>query len=113
MSSYTAILMEEYRELLQVRAANERLEAELAEARQQSGDDRRASLEFVRERDQAREPRDTLRELLQELVRQVELSRAIDVHGHELKSLKALHDAQSALVFAPSEAEGKRWTIAS
>jgi hypothetical protein len=36
-----------------------------------------------------------LYEALQDLVDQVERSNAIDDHGHQLKNLKALHDARA------------------
>jgi len=39
---------------------------------------------------------------LKELSRQVEISNAIDDHGHALKNLKALHDARDAIQKAES-----------
>ena len=49
----------------------------------------------------------TLREALAELVRQVQISNAVDDHGHALCNLKALADARAALAAAEAE-EGWR-----
>lgn len=38
-----------------------------------------------------------VREPLRELIRQIEISNAVDDHGHSLKNLKALADAKAAL----------------
>jgi hypothetical protein len=41
---------------------------------------------------------------LKELAHQVQISNAIDDHGHALKNLKALHDAEAAIRKAKGEA---------
>jgi len=45
----------------------------------------------------------TLRAALAELVRQVQISNAVDDHGHALCNLKALADARAALAAAEAE----------
>jgi hypothetical protein len=42
---------------------------------------------------------------LKELAHQVQISNAIDDHGHALKNLKALHDAEAAIRKAKGESQ--------
>jgi hypothetical protein len=46
---------------------------------------------------------ETVIEALRELVRQIDLSNAVDDHGHELKKLQALADARAILRNAPQK----------
>jgi hypothetical protein len=50
-------------------------------------------------------------EALKELAHQVRISNAVDDHGHELKNLKALHDAERVLAVALHQPEKtpSRW----
>jgi len=69
-----------------------RLKQELAESR--------AALDAMRQE------RERLQGLLRELVRRVDLSNAVDYHGHELKHLKVLANARAVL--APSDPAKER-----